>query len=65
MNNKLSTKNEIQDVPKKIFEKFIEELKNTGVSLDVVERLEDAILSEDIPSEQSLKKALFSNTESI
>ncbi len=57
--------NEVQDVPQKIFEKFLEELKNVEVSSDVVDRLKVVILSEDTPSEQTLKTALFSDTQSL
>ena len=65
MNNKKPVANEIQDVPQKIFEKFLEELTNTGISSDVVDRLKNTILSENTPPEQALKTALFSDTQSL
>jgi len=65
MSNNKTTTNEVQDVPQKIFEKFIEELNKIDISNDVIDRLKKVVLSENPSSEQSIKDALFSDTQNL
>jgi hypothetical protein len=65
MNSEKIPSNVIKDIPQKIFERFLEELKSAEVPLDVIEHLENVILTEDNPSEQTIKKALFSDTQTL
>ncbi len=53
------------DIPEQIFKKFIEELKTSGTSDSVVNRLENSILTQANISEQSLRSALFGDLQSL
>ena len=59
MTEKERQKDEIQDIPHQILEKFIAELKNGNAPLDVIKRLEQLDLEQAIPSEQTIRTALF------
>lgn len=54
-----------QDVPGLISTKFIEELRKTSISPDVIERLEKALAPESTPSESAIKTALFLENQEI
>ncbi len=47
------------EVTRQIFEKFLDELRNSGVSADVIARLQKVLLEEHSVSEGMIEAALF------
>jgi hypothetical protein len=54
----------INDVTKKVFEQFIDELSTTGVSSDLVARLRKALLEDATFSDSALKAAINEEEQS-
>lgn len=53
------TKEGIPDVPTQVFEKFLEDLRDTGVSVDLVARLRKTLLEDKKFTEHALKEAVL------
>jgi hypothetical protein len=51
----------VTDIPSQIFEKFLEELKVSGVSNEIIERLSTTLLAERNVTETAIKLAIFPN----
>ena len=49
----------VTDVPSQIFEKFLEELKLSGVSDEIIERLRTPFLKKRNITETAIKLAIF------
>ena len=49
----------LHDVPVLIFEKFLEDLENAGVSTELVTRLRKALLEEQVFTDSALKTAVL------
>ncbi len=65
MTNKKTTESKPQDIPHQIFAKFIEDLAKTDISTDVIDRLKKLLTAEDVPSEQLIRAALFTDPQNL
>jgi CxxC motif-containing protein len=63
--DKNSTKKTPSDIPKQIFEKFLEELKSTEIPVEITNRLGDILIKKEILSDTDIKNALFSDIPKI
>ncbi len=62
---KKSNKKTSSDIPKQIFEKFLEELKSTEIPVEITGRLGDILIKKENLSETDIKNALFSDIPKI
>jgi hypothetical protein len=53
------------DVPSKVFTKFIEDLKPTGVSPELINRLRKVLLEDKTLTEKAIREAVLTRDESI
>ena len=54
----MATKTAINDITRKVFEEFLLELTDSGVSAETIVRLRKALLEEGTLSESAIKAAL-------
>ncbi len=65
MDNPNQPSNIEEDIPKKIFEKFLDELKDTQTAGDLIDGLKTALMNDAGFTENSIKAALFSEDQNI